>query len=259
MGLGVLAMSSKKTPAPTGEVPLINTELTSGLPPQLNRVNAYLYGAYYQNKTNNSNYLTAFYAAFSDPGKNLLMGFDHVSDLVQVNEPSWLGNIDMGNTSFVTYRDVVLNEQKSSSTIHYAHKYDNFGLAFKSNAAWRAEGNGTFKGFEQEVPRGFPFFKPINIDHLSKSQPLNFDVTAACNYDSLVVTICQEQGTVACCKRVGWNSVIRFSSQELSALGNSSTALININAFNYSYCIRDNKLMVFELSHKLLKSVAVLP
>lgn len=249
-GITVCGCKKKKPETPAEPEP-VNSGMISGLPANYKSLNGYFYAGY--NKPYAGNYTYhAFYAAFSDPTRNLLGNFNHFDDYA-VGHPSKTGNIDVGE---VFFNSSTANKNNSSSSITYftytsTQSFPNF------NAQWQIEGNGSFKPLNEQVPGGFP---EVNINptvsSISLSAGYSFTVAGnISNYDSLLVEIYRDNSARVRKIVSPEQQVVSFSPADLSVFNTSSTAYVFFYAYNYSHKTINNKLFVFELSNKKYYSI----
>jgi hypothetical protein len=247
----------KKTPEVV-EDPIVNTEMQNGLPEDHKSMNGYLYAGYSLQLFNTS-YFGFYYSSFNDPAKNLLNGYNHTQDNFSFNNVAKQGNIDVGAVEFNSF--TTLNKNVFSSTVTYQGNNSMGAITIPTSASWKIEGNGAFKEFDVTVSRGFPYiaqtFTPAPI---SKGAGYNFTISPSiANYDSLVVLIGDGNSSQPKVRKgvVAGANVISFSPAELSTLYISSYGALYVYAYNYSHQTINSKRYLFELSHKVAKTVAI--
>lgn len=247
----------KEKPAPVPDEPTITTEMAAGLPPNHTAINGYLYCSFSLLQYSTF-YQQFFYSAFSDPTRNLMAGYNHVQENFSFNNSSKSGNIDVGEVEF--NGSTILNRNIFSNSVTY-NLNSGSNPVFNPSASWRIEGNGAFKAFNLPVTRGFPLisqtYSPTSI---SKSAGYEFTVSpVVSNFDSLVISIGDGNTSLPKVRKgvLAGATSVSFTPADLSPLYISTYGTFHIYAYNYSNKTIENKVYVFELSHKMVKYVAI--
>jgi hypothetical protein len=242
----------------------VNTELLSGLPENAKSINGYFY---ISQTVINSFYNFNGYAIFNDPSRDLINSFDHISETGGNQGGFGIGNVSVGNVSFNNF---TFNKSNFGNRINYQNTAFIRDSILFLPARWKTEGNGSFKGFETGLTRGFPVVvntltNTAQSTSLSISAGYTVNIPAlASNFDSVIVSFNYYSliSPVGVRKRVskGVTSVY-FSSSELSTIPNSSNYFfkLGIYAFNYSNKTIDNVTHVFELSSKTQFDIRAFP
>lgn len=247
----------KKTKTEIVDDPIVNTEMQNGLPEDYKTMNGYLYAGY-SLQLFNTYYYGYFYSGFNDPGKNLLSGYNHSQDNFSFNNVSKAGNIDVGVVEFNA--STTLSKNVFSNAVTYQSN-NNSATTIIPTASWKIEGNGAFKEFDISVSRGFPYIAPsFTPSAISKSAGYNFTISpTVSNYDSLVVAIGDGNSSIPKIRKgvTAGTNMVTFTTTDLSALYISSYGAVHVFAYNYSHKTVNSKRYLFELSHKVSKSVAI--
>jgi hypothetical protein len=237
----------KKTQFP--EEASFNTGVIEGLPPT-QEINGYLYSStsYY---TPGDYYFTTYSsAAFAEPARKLLKGFDHGTPIFL--EEKYFGNVDVKT---VTHNDTVALKRyfMFNSGIRYeGHTHNVTGVPQPPPCRWQIEGNYGFKPHKVTIPSTYPVVKSSNIpDTVSRSQGFAFSLEGFKGYDSLVVFLGRNVvpgGIIASRRFTGIRDSIRFMPEELSPLEvGPERGWIQCLAYKYFHQTVNNKLYVYEL------------
>jgi hypothetical protein len=236
--------------------PAVNVAMQDGLPPDITKLDGYLYSGYVNNPSN-GNYDLLTYGVFAEPEKNLTSGYNHYTNSFDWSLTTRLGNIDVG--------DVSVNKNKLSKMMNTPNLIYTYGIysQFISNSIrWFSEGNKSFKPLDVTL-ENLPLFTPrVKGDTLStviksKSYVLNSD-SVATGFDSLVVIIYDWSSSPVNTRKAikKGSKTITFNAEDFKDFSPGNTWLsFQIFAFRYSYCTIENKTILFELSNKCTKWV----
>lgn len=248
----IFVLSCKKTRVTLPEdVELVSTRMANGLPENYKAIHGYMYLGESRMGTNPSKIVNMF-AAFRDPGKDIMSLYNHISESPESNNFEFTNIVSVGavNVDYFELDHELGNLFYSENT----HMPDSIALFPR----WIAEGNKTFKPFNELVSRGFPV---ITISDLIKDTILlggdhTFNLkNFASNYDSLSITLASinpfSSNNISKRVRAGTPS-ITFTNDELMEFrsGSSNLFLFTIQLYNYSHKTVANKVHVFELSNK---------
>jgi hypothetical protein len=258
----LISFSCEKKKTTTQDQSPITTELTSGFPSDLKKINGYFYAASRTNFNNfNTSYGVNLYATFGDAARSLLSGFNHYTDSEQNN---FFINKDRGNVNVGT---ISFNGRSFANPggASYSQYYNLNSANYSSQ--WVTEGNGSFKPINLVVQRGFPaIVQPSSTNSFSVSLSNDFIVnfqSFISNYDSVSVKISSDGSSsfYAIQKTVSSNtSFIKFTSGELSSkLSTTTYGNLIISAYNYSNKTIEDKVYVFELASKLDMQIYISP
>jgi hypothetical protein len=246
-----LVSCDKDDTAVPEEKKVVNTELASGICPQPDKVNGFLFLS--MNNTGSAGYpsfnMTAC-AAFRDPAKNAMQGFNHrtgssgfvssATGVVQVGQVR-VGAMALFQSSFF------YNGQSTEQSPTSPH--------------WRSDGNKTFVPLNVEVARGYPLITYTNSTSvtLSRSQGWALDLSNfGSNYDSVAVSFSAGGMLPSLSKCVGRGAgEIRFSAEEIADLDSYYYTLI-IHACNYSHITLNNKVYLFELGRNINTTATII-
>ena len=264
LAVTLISCNKLKVPEPGPEPPKKNTPLTSGLPGNFRETNAYVFAGVdiYQYSGAPESFAANCYAAFSDPARNLISGFNHYI-YQNVSNPGQVpvqGNIFVGN---VTLNSMMLEASSFSPTVVYRLNNSNT-INFDYSARWKWPGNNTFQETDLLVERGFPrITTAATPTTLSRSKDFQIDVPSTfSNYDSIVVFIGGGSSLYYTVKKsVAFPAQnLTFTSSELStSLSNYSSCYIHFYAFNYSHRSVEGIEYVYELSSHVRKFLYVNP
>jgi hypothetical protein len=250
--LPIIVSCSKKSKSPVQD-PLISTDMANGLGDNPNAINGYFYVA--QRDYGSSTIYTTIYASFSDPKKKLMTGYNHFNENSSFSSNNTQGNIDVGNIFFNNW--LFLNKNSFNPNVTYSA--NNSNGSYSSSAAWKTDGNMSFKPLDLIVSRGFPTVSTTTFAPISKSAGCTINLsTYANNYDSLTVVITDNSSTQIKRRVDATVSSITFSSAELNQLY-SNYGSVWFYAYNYSNKTVENKSYIFELSYKTTKPVNLNP
>ncbi len=234
--------------------PSVTTEIRNGFPNDLSLINGYFYASNTIFAPSTLGYRLMVFGALHDPASNIVAGFDHVSDAMTAGP----GNVAIGSISI---NDLWINPTTTGNFSAFYYSNATIYDTARTIAHWKTEGNGSFKGFDLKIPRGFPVLKYTfsNTTYtcsLKDGYLLNIQDKAS-NYDSLVISLGNSFKSIK--KRLipGASSVF-FNSNELSAL-TSAYGNLNIYAYNYSTKTIENVTYLFELSSKIQVSMQFVP
>ena len=230
--------------------PPVTTEIANGLPANPKKINGYLYASCVSSIYSGSGntYSSQYrFAAFGDPARNLISGYNHYSNITSFNTPTTdMANVSVGDLNF---NGVLINS--GGSTSYQSSTYTN---SPDYTAHWVSEGNLSFKPLDLLVSRGFPV---ISILFGATSYALNlnndfkFDLNnvAISNYDSVAIGVSDYTTNGYKIKKMvsGLSNSVTFTQSELRVLSSTNNGNIIFYAFNYSTKIIEDKVYVFEL------------
>lgn len=246
----IFSLSCKKKTVAEPEEETVTTEMKQGLPDNPKSINGYLYVSSYEH-LNLPNKNTNYFAAFSDPQRPLMSGYNRTNESANTI-PAKSGNIDVGS---VIFDSASLNRTLFSPVAFYKFFSNTPVTTSLSPAVWTIEGNGSFKPFKVKVTRGFPSFTIYTINSISKAAGFTFNAEGILsNYDSLRVRI--HGGSLTLVKSVGTQNIVTFTSAELNTL-NTGNAYLYIYGSNYSHQTINNQVYVFELTKTIYGSVYI--
>lgn len=251
--LGTLSCKKKTTLQEEPET--VTTETKAGLPANLTTVNAYLFSQgwiyYPSNGSNFTNYFRGF-AMFADPGKKLLLGFNHYNASTTFTNR---GNVDVGE---VICNGFLLNIFISTPNVTYVTNF-NTVYKFPLNAEWEVSGNRSF--VPVAISRSLPVISSSFIfTGMSKSGYTFKPDTLLSGYDSLVVIIKGGSGkNLRKAKVAGPSDSLVFPSPELLDLDTNNPATFELYLFNYAHKTVKDKIYVLEQSKKYTKSFNFTP
>jgi hypothetical protein len=248
----ILLFSCKKTEIPDSVIGGENSDgIQIGLPAELNSIHGYLYASYNSSSLNNRRLTT--YAAFGDPERNLMAGFNHF-DEEAIDIGSNRGNVSVGysvtfsgNSSNISYSGA------SPTSSAYYFGYKRYIGTLNAFAKWRFDGNKSFKGQDISVPRGFPklndsLIKAYDTITITKGYSVKTENRFS-NYDSITVNlISTTKNDVELNKTFSAGVPITFSQTELARFSQDNYVYIYFKAYNYSNQLIEGKKLVYELS-----------
>lgn len=245
----------------------MNTEMRNGLPENINSINGYFFAGYnilwYDSIRPENRYFTS-YAAFREPGSNLIAGFEHLGRIQRFDMPQRLGNIDVGQVQF--NRNHSLGQKITSHTLTYSGP-DLGPLIMDSSyndVALSTEGNRTFTPIKCNGLRSFPILKSIwKLPSISKNKAYFIDASnIANNYDSITVTFYNALTYYAICLRKSFSTkqgpILEFTAAEMNSAF-SEHIWVDIDAFNYTHQTINGKIYVFEQAKRTWGSVNLIP
>jgi hypothetical protein len=247
----LLLVCCKKPVIKDSEDQKVNITLRKGLPPDPDKINAYLYASYALDRVNGAgtmNRLTLF-ASFSDPAKELMMPVSHRYDYI-FQGSEFGGNVQVNELSFNNniIKPTVFGEQ----SVVYVFPTQNVTSSNNLSARWKHDGNRGFKPIDVLPERGFVV--PVNVAASFTLDADNGDTIKLnnLNFDTLFVDI----GSLITKTIVPPQSEVVFSREELSQLSTGGYG-INFSTFNYSSMVLDDKIYLFELSVKLKQTTFI--
>ena len=260
----VLIISCKKTEIPDSVIGGESSNgIQIGLPAESNAIHGYLYASYYGSSTNNRRLTT--YAAFGDPERNLMAGFNHYSDET-IDIGTNRGNVSVGY--FVTFsggNNNISYSGASPTSSAYYYGYKRYIGSLNAFTNWKFDGNKSFKGQDISVPRGFPklndsLIKAYDTITISKGYSVKTENRFS-NYDSISVNLKSTiDSELELNKTFVAGAPITLSSNELALFSKEQYVYIYLKAFNYSNQLIEGKKLVYELSgvtdQKILRIVA---
>lgn len=237
--------------------------MKNGLPENLNSINGYFFAGYnilwYDTIKSENRYFTS-YAAFREPGSNLIAGLEHFGRVKRFDVPQRLGNIDVGEVKF--NKNHSLGQKVISQTLTYSGP--DLGPVIMDSSynevAWSTEGNSTFTPIKIKGIRGFPILKSIwKLPSITKNKAYFIDVSyIANNYDSITVTFYNYFTYYAIWLRKSFSIkqglLLEFTEAEMSSAF-SEHIWIDIDAFNYTHQTINGKMYVFEQAKRTWGSV----
>lgn len=244
--------SCNKKPLPAKEEPL-STGLIEGLPPSVSIINGYFFTSCV---INNKMYQRWFaFASFSDPGKNLIAGFNHYkNNFYDLNSLS--GNVSAGDVSLDTVQLPVLSDKQ-----HIVYKKNTYAFLDSMYVPhWRTTGNGSFLPVDVGVPSIPPRVSSAQITEIYRSKPIQIDLTKGFrNYDSVRVQfLLGDRMFINKGATASGPAVITISENELKTIDEPGI-YINYFGFKYFHQWLNGNLYVYEISTLKTANVFVYP
>ncbi|MCE3259224.1 MAG: hypothetical protein K0S12_865 [Bacteroidetes bacterium] len=260
--IALTGYSCRKKKITVAEEPPHTSEMKKGLPENPKAINGYLYASYarYQN---GQHYYFHGYSTFSDPARNLLMGYNHFFDQAYFVSVNYYGNVDVGA---VMCNNAPMSKNTFSPNITYSFGQQSFtGIA--KGTSWITEGNRSFSAIDVTPVNTFPVLSvpdnTVTVPPIKKSVGLTVDLTGvASDYDSLIVAVIDGAGNYSVARKAFGPGATQAdftpADFKLFSTGTSYGSLV-IYAFNYSHQTIRNRLYLFELSHKISRNVLIEP
>jgi hypothetical protein len=248
----ILLFSCKKTEIPDSVIGGENSNgIQIGLPAELSSIHGYLYASYNSSSLNNRRLTT--YAAFGDPERNLMGGFNHYEEQT-IDIGTNRGNVSVGSNVFFSgyYTNISYSGSNPNSSAYYFNYSRNIGT-LNAFATWKFDGNKSFKGQDISVPRGFPklndsLIKPFDTITINKGYSVKTENRFS-NYDSITVNLASGFGSnVELNKTFAAGVTVTLSASELTRFSQENYVYIFFKAYNYSNQIIEGKKLVYELS-----------
>jgi hypothetical protein len=238
---------------------IITTTQVKGLPANHKKINGYFFAMYWDNKGDSNYFRSAnIVAAFADPTSDILGNFNHYN--------GWIDR-PMNKFANIDYHGVFINGFKLDSELvdgnfFYQRRIDGGNFNSKAKAHLNTGGNRSFPPLDLFVERGFPTLTSRKVDSLTinimNDFPFNYRDFIS-NIDSVAFSIrCGPFLSLMIKKQTSEISpLILFGSHELQFLKPYPTAVVAIEAFNYSSHTVANKQFIYELAVRIDREVRI--
>jgi hypothetical protein len=253
------ASCEKRRLVPAEDHPGNNSPLENGLPQNFKRINGYFFSCFIVDSGgfgpagNN----LQMYAAFNDPAANLIPNINRhgVSGDITSNNYQDTGNVSVGNVSF---NGTSLNSHLFQPA-YYSLTQSKIP-EFYGQSKWTTEGNGSFTGIDVEIKRGYPGLT-LTPGSNTISGRQSYTVNTAgyfSNCDSVSVLISHNYLNAKVLKTSSrTDTVFVFTVNELAPFKGYTYTTISFEGFNYSRCVANGKIYIFELGRKMRKQMYV--
>jgi hypothetical protein len=191
------------------------------------------------------------------------MGYNHFFDQVYFISPAYYGNVDVGA---VLCNNIMMSKNTFSPNLTYSFGQQSF-TGIGKTTTWTTEGNRSFTAIDITPVRDFPVLSipdhTATLPPLKKSVGLTVDlVNVASDYDSLIVAVIDGAGNYTVARKAfgpgATQAVFKPDDFKLFSNGNNYGSLA-FYTYNYSHQTINNRLYVFELSHKISRSLLIEP
>jgi hypothetical protein len=219
-----------------------------GLPPDIRKINAYLFAGIWTHSQYDQNWIQYYaFATFGDPAMNLTRSYDQYQFDSSLHRES-LGNVKVGEVSF--NGKAIISQTLGVSKIGY----ERVGPMDADKAVWSVEGVAGYQGSTTDLSWGFPVINySVALASYVQGTDLMIDLKGfISNYDSVIITV---KGTEPFAVRKGIvfpADHIGFASDELKVHTTLDECIITYYAFNYGHSTVKNKLQVYELANKFV-------
>lgn len=145
----------------------------------------------------------------------------------------------------ITSNTKTLTKQSNNAYIYQLGTTDYEGIDYSSNVSWTVAGAGSIPAITKNLGNVFPTFPTITSGTtITKTSPFTITHDAVSGADSILYVI--TTGSTTLKKTLGGSSTsCTFTASELSALSASTSALIQVNAYNATFEILSGKKIYY--------------